>query len=184
MTREETIQMLKLLRTAYPHFYGKQSNAELADTVELWAEMFAEDDINIVKYALKSLITSHKGYPPCIADVKEKMDELMKAATKEPTDEELWQALKKAIAKSAYYSAEEFEKLPPIVQRYLGSCNVLRELAEESAGTLNSVIHGQFLKEIKEIRKSEENIAALPPELKQLITDKASEPERLMEEKI
>lgn len=168
MTRDETVSMLMLLKAAYPHFYNKQSEEEVITTIDLWAEMFADDDINIVKYALKELIFAHTGFPPDIAAVKTRIKEFVSAASGELTDEELWQKLRRATSNGYYGAKEEFEKLPKVVQRYLGDPSALRELSQMDEETFNTVVHGQFLKQIQALKSREEYDRRLPPEVKKL----------------
>lgn len=170
MTRDETLQILALLRASYPAFYSKFQKRELESIASLWAEMFERDDFNITKYALKELIATHTGFPPDIAALKNKIKELVQAATQEPTNEELWQKLKMATSNGYYGAKEEFEKLPPVLQRYLGSANALRELAMVDTDTINTVVHGQFLKQIGVIKEREEYERNMPEEIKMLIS--------------
>ena len=170
MTIDETLQILSLLRASYPLFYSKFKKAELESIASLWAEMFEHDDFNITKYALKELIATHTGFPPDIAALKNKIKEIVSAATEEPTNEELWQKLKKAAGNGYYGAQKEFDNLPPVLQRYLGSPNALRELAMVEVDTLNTVVHGQFLKQIGIIKEREEYERNMPAELKMLIS--------------
>ena len=169
MTRSETIQILSLLRASYPAFYSKFGKSELEGIVSLWAEMFEHDDFNIVKYALKDLIATHTGFPPDIAALKIKIKDICSSATNEPTDEELWQMLKRAVSNGIYNARKEFEKLPPVLQRYCGSPSTLTELAYVDSDTFNTVNHGQFLKQIKVIKEREEYSARMPDDVKRLI---------------
>lgn len=169
MTRVETLQILSLLRASYPAFYSKFGKPELEGIANLWTEMFEHDDFNIVKYALKELISTHSGYPPDIAALKNKIKELCSTATGEPTDEELWLMLKKAVSNGIYGAKQEFEKLPPVLQRYCGTPATLTEYAYIDSDTFNTVNHGQFLKQIKIIKEREEYAAKLPCEVKKLI---------------
>ena len=162
MTREETSQMLTLLKVAYPNFYGKMTAKDAYATLNLWAEMFADDDVNIVKFALHRLIETHTGFPPDIAEVKSHIRLLVQASTGEPTDEELWRMLRRAAANGLYGSCEEFERLPPVLKRYCGSPSALREMAMQDEKTLDTVVHGQFLRQISGIRERQEYHDSLP----------------------
>jgi len=170
MTRDETLQILALLRASYPAFYSKFQKRELESIASLWAEMFEHDDFNITKYALKELIATHTGFPPDIAALKNKIKEIVSAASAEPTNEELWQKLKKAAGNGYYGAQKEFDNLPPVLQRYLGSPNALRELSMVNTDTLNTVVHGQFLKQIGIIKEREEYERNMPEEIKMLIS--------------
>lgn len=169
MTREETATMLTLLRVSYPAFYGKMQKNDMEMVLALWSDMFQEEDVNIVKYALKELIATHSGFPPDIAAVKTKIKEIIGAATGEQTDEELWQTLKKAVSNGTYGAQQEFEKLPPVLQRYCGSPSTLREMASINEDTFNTVNHGQFLRQIKVIKERENYSQRMPAEVKALI---------------
>lgn len=169
MTRTETLQILSLLRASYPAFYSKFTKDELQSIANLWTEMFVDDDFNVVKYALKDLIATHSGYPPDIAALKNKIKEIVSSATNEPTDEELWLKLKKAVSNGIYGARQEFEKLPPVLQRYCGSPATLTEFAYIDSDTFNTVNHGQFLKQIKIIKEREEHSQKMPAEVKLLI---------------
>ncbi len=170
MTRKETVEMLSLLRAAYPSFYSKIGKDQLEQIVSLWEEMFKEDDVATVKLALKNLISSHKGYPPDIATLKEKIDDLMRTVRKEPTDEELFRLLSKACENGFYGYREEFEKLPDVLKRYLGDPLALMEMATLPNQTFETVTKGQFLKEIKTVRARIRAEEALPAELKKLLS--------------
>ena len=113
MTRQETAAILKILRVAYPGFYSKLPQSELNEWLSLWATIFADDDARIVTEAVKDLIQTHTGFPPEIADVRQKITELVRVATGEPTDEESWQLLMDACANGTWGADEEFKKLPP-----------------------------------------------------------------------
>ena len=71
MDRQETMKILSVLRGAYPAFYRDTSRQEAEAIVNLWAEMFADEDYLLVGAAVKSLIVSDsKGFPPVIGQVK------------------------------------------------------------------------------------------------------------------
>lgn len=169
MTREDTASVLKILKVSYPAFYSKFSKDDMVAVLDLWTEMFADDDVRVVKVALFKLIETHKGYPPDIAALKEKIRELVVASTGEPTDEEFWQMLRNAVCNGYYGAKEEFDKLPRVVQRYLGSPSALRDLAQIDVRTLDTVTHGQFLKQIVSLRERQEFADSLPEGVKEAV---------------
>jgi len=170
LTQNETAQILALLNAAYPAFYSKYSEYEISGIVNLWTEMFADDDFGVVKYALKELIATHTGFPPDIAALKAKINSIVQAATDKPTHEELWHMLKAATKNSIYGAQQEFEKLPPVLKRFVGSPSSLREYAMIDPDTFNTVTRGQFLKQIKVIEEREEYSRSLPENVKFLIS--------------
>lgn len=169
MTKDETAKILHILKVAYPAFYSKMRPADMVDTVSLWSTMFSEERFGVVQAAVYDLIQTHTGYPPEIADVKAKIREMISAATNEPTDEVLWQMLKRAVGNGYYGAKEEFEKLPPILKKFCGSPSWIREHAQVDISTLDTVTHGQFLRTIGNIRERESFNERMPEPIKQMI---------------
>ena len=173
MTRDETLSMLSLLKAAYPSFYAKMNQRDALGVVDLWSEMFADDNVEIVKVALKSLIMTHKGFPPDIADVKDEIKRIVETATGEKTDAELWQELSNAVVNHSAYAhecREAFEKLSPIVRSYVGSPSMLHEMGMTDSNTFNTVTRGLFMKALPAMRKREEYRASLPPAVREQIS--------------
>ena len=135
----------------------------------LRATIFVDDDPRIVTHAIRDLIQTHTGFPPEIADVKQKIREIVSAVTGAQTDEELWLTLIDATKNGYYGAEEEFQKLPPVVKRWCASPSRLRDLSHVDTEVLNTVVHGQFLKQITAMREQEEYKARLPAELQENI---------------
>lgn len=169
MTRTDVITVLKILKVAYPTFYSRMRREDADDTVAVWCEMFRDENVDVVKLALYQVIAEHDNFPPSIGEIKTKIRELVAAATGTHTDEELWQTLKTAVGNGLYGAREEYAALPDEVRRYLGSPNTLRELAQTDTETLNTVVHGQFLRQIGAIRERVKFDRETPEEMKRLI---------------
>ena len=164
MTAYETGAVMDVLTAAYPQFYAKVGADDMAKTIALWAEMFKDDDVSIVKIALKALIaTDEKGFPPHIGAVKAKIRQLTQD---EPLSETAaWALVSKAIRRSTYYSHEEFDKLPPVIQRVVHSPEQLREWAMAEGDSLETVIASNFQRSYREISRREQAFAALPSDI-------------------
>ena len=72
MNKKETVQILAILKAAYPNFYKDMSAEEAQGTISVWALQFADMPADIVLMALNKAISTSK-YPPSIAEIKEKM---------------------------------------------------------------------------------------------------------------
>lgn len=159
MTKENTVELLTMLRLAYPRFYANITKQDAQATLELWYSMFKEEDNDVVKAATKTLISSLE-FPPTIADVKKEIDKLVNAATDKPTAIDEWNAIRKAIGNSIYNSAEMFETLSPIAKQYVGTPNQLKQWA--MATDFNpDVAKGQFLKQYSVLEEREKYKAIL-----------------------
>lgn len=170
MTIEETKIVLQILKTAYPYFYKNTGAEELRQALLLWHEMFAGDELEVVKYALKRLIETHESYPPTIAHLRQKIDEVTETANGEPTDTELWAMARKALCNGYYGAEEEYRKLPPVVQRFFGNPNGIRQLASADQDVIETVTKGQFLKQLPILKKRESERKHMNPQIKELIT--------------
>ena len=169
MNRDETVAVLAVLRGAYPNFYKGMTTADQNGIIGLWQEMFAEDEAALVMAAVKAHIACDaQGYPPVIGKIKERLRQL----TNPPkmTELEAWGFVKKALRNSAYNSGAEFEKLPPVIQRLVGSPAQLRSWAMLEDGT-DDYIAGQFQRSYKSRAEIERENMSLPPSVK-AFTDK------------
>lgn len=168
MTRDEVTAILAVLKTAYPTFYKNMSDDEIEDVIDLWATMFADDEVRIVTEAVRAYIaTDTKGFPPVIGQIKEKIQEITQP--KMMTEMEAWERVKRAI--SYYHATEAFANLPPILQKIVGSPNTLREWAVMDSETVNSVIQSNFMRSFKTVAEREREFAKLPESAKQLMIE-------------
>ena len=161
----ETAQLMAVLETAYPMFYAKKTEQERADAIKLWAEMFADEPGEVVAMAVKALIKSRVStFPPGIGEITEKIQQITQP--EQMTEMEAWSLVLKAIGNSNYNSGEEFQRLPPVLQRLVGAPSQLREWAAMDTETLNSVVASNFQRSYKVRAKHERDYLALPSSVK------------------
>lgn len=168
MNRTDTLKIMAVLQAAYPQFYAKKSKEELDGIVNLWTEMFADEPYQVVAMATKALIkTRVSTFPPGIGEINEKIMQLTQP--EETSDMEAWSMVASAIRNSAYNSQREFEKLPPVVQKIVGSPAQLREWSQMDSETVNSVVASNFQRSYKARAKNEREYAALPSAVKEFM---------------
>jgi len=172
MTRDETIAILGILRTAYPNFYRDVSRDAALQTVTLWAEMFRDDPAEIVTAAVKALIASRtEGWPPNIGEVKAKMQTITNPD--ELSEGQAWALVEKATRNGGYGYKEEFDKLPPIVQKAVGSPSQIHEWAMMDSDTVKSVVASNFMRSYKIMLKREKEMALIPVDVQKLLSETA-----------
>ncbi len=165
MNRIDTIKLMTVLQTAYPQFYARKSNEEMNDAINLYMDMFQDEPAELVAMAVKALIkTRTSTWPPSIGEINEKIMQI--SQPEEMTEQEAWGYVAKALRNSSYNSAEEYEKLPPVVQRLVGSPNQLREWAQMDSDTVNSVVASNFQRSYRARAKNERDFLALPSSVK------------------
>ena len=127
--------------------YDKEIDKEI---MEMWLSFFKDNTTEEFKKAMNEHIKTSR-YFPTVADIKEKIYELNNS---NESDTELWEKLLSAIRNSSYHSEEEFEKLPPVVQEYVRSPRQLQELAVMDSEKIHTIVKGQFLKQIANIKEN------------------------------
>lgn len=171
MTRSETAKLFMLLHAAYPQFYSNVNEVEANEALALWSDVFSDERSEVVGYALKRLIRTHGRFPPTIADVVEKIEELKSAARHEPTNEELWQILREGVMDGLFGAEEHFKEFPPVLKRYCGGPEWLRDHAVIELNIMDTVVKSQFMKQISDLKDRVEYEATLPDGLKAVLQD-------------
>lgn len=161
MDRTETAGILAVLRAAYPNFYKGMSRDELVSIVGLWSEMLADYPAGVVAAAVKAHIAAdRKGYPPHIGAIIDAIGKVTK--TDDLTEGEAWALIAKATLNSTYNSEAEFNKLPVLLQRIVGSHNQLRDWALMPRETVQSVVQSNFLRSFRARAEHDREYLAMP----------------------
>ena len=181
MNREETIQVLSILRAAYPKFYAGMRKQELEGIVSVWNEMFTEP-YPVVVTAIKSLIqTDEDGFPPVIGKVKSKIRLMTQPDIM--SEQEAWNLVVKAVSNSTYNSEEEFEKLPKIIQKLVHAPSQLRQWAMTDTEDLQTVIASNFMRSYRDKAKAVRDVQNLPQEAQEIAFGYKPEMRQLCDEK-
>lgn len=167
MTKRDVVGIMALLQTAYPAYYAKQDNQQRMEAVNLWAELFADDDPGLVGAAVKTIIVSGGAFPPSIGEIKNKMHDLM--APDEISETEAWAMVSRACANGIYGYEAEFAKLPPTVQAAVGRPEQLREWGMMDVETVQSVVASNFMRGFKTAMRREKETAMIPESVKVLL---------------
>lgn len=168
MTVDDALKILATLRAAYPHAFKDMKDKDAWAMCDLWAKMFATESYAEVNAAIGALISTRTvGYSPTIGEVKEKLQSL-KAANILP-EQDAWALVSKACSNGLYGYKKEFAKLPPEVQRAVGSPEQLREWAKMDAETVQSVVASNFMRNYRTQQTREKENAMLPPEIRNVI---------------
>lgn len=162
MTKKETATILAVLQTNYPENFKGKSDAIMDAMVNLWYSVFSRDRYEVVQAAVMAYIqTSTDRFMPNIGMIREEIRKITEPEGM--SDLEAWGLVKNAIRNGLYGFREEYAKLPPTVQRCVGSENTIREWAMMDVDTLDSVVASNFQRSYRAISKSEENWSKLPP---------------------
>lgn len=162
MRKDELRAVMKYFQSAYKGFY---EGANTADVMGVWYDAFKDEDARVVQTAAKNYVKTNE-FAPTVAGLMKQIT-LIKGAE---SNTDLWDKLRKAISNSTYNSEEEFSKLPSECQSFVGSPLGLKSLATEDAGKIDTVVKGQFLKNVDSIKERQNVQAQLPQELREAIS--------------
>ena len=166
MTYDETLAIMSVLKAAYPTYYKDMKRSEAEAVVGLWAEMFADEPAAVVAVAVKAHIANDvKGFPPHIGAIKDAIVKIKQPDTM--TEIEAWGHVLRALSNSSYNSKAEFDRLPPVIQRLVGSPRQLQDWAAMDSDTVNSVIASNFQRSYKARAAHEREFLALPQDVRE-----------------
>lgn len=166
MTTEDIRNMLAVLKQAYPSSFKDLNEEDVRNTVKLWKMFFEHEDTNVVNAAVIALIGSRKeGFTPTIGEICEKIRELK--APDERTDQDAWALVSKACRNGYYGYQEEFDKLPPDVQRAVGRAEQLREWSLVDEETLGTVVASNFRRTFRTIAQREQDLLRIPQSMRE-----------------
>lgn len=163
MTRDDTKQILAVIDATYPNF--KVENP--TETINAWHFFLADYDYNKIAIALKAYVaTSGSGFAPSAAELIDMANKSYQYNIE--TEQGAWDMVSKALRNSAYNSREEFEKLPPLVQKAVGSPAQLREWALDPNFN-HSVESSNFKRQFRELAQQDIKLKRMPMEMRAMI---------------
>ena len=168
MTVEETGKIMASIKMYYPNAFKDYAPQEKKALLMKWQEMFADDDYGVVGAAVDAFAaTDEKGYAPVVGQIKALIRKITQPD--EMSEQEAVNLVLKATRRSILNSKEEFEKLPPILQRLVGSPSKLKEWALMDADTVNSVVASNLMRSYKVIAEKEKEFQALPSNVRAVL---------------
>jgi len=177
MTYDETLVIMSVLKASYPLYYKDMKKTEAEAVVSLWAEMFADDDFQVVSAAVKSFIVSDtKGFPPVIGVIKNEMRKLTNP--EEMSEFEAWNLVNRAISRVCFYEKgslkREFDKLPETIRRIVGRPQNLHEWGMLESDEALTVLASNFQRSYRAVSERQRKYDALPGDVRAFL-DNVSE---------
>lgn len=164
MTRDETIKLLMVIQSAYPNF--KPPDKTVA--VDTWYTMLRDMDYNVVQMGLRAYITSDtSGFAPSIGQLINTIYTIQNP--QELNEMEAWFLVSRALRNGYYGAIEEFNKLPPLVQKAVGSPDNLRNWALTDSKSIENVVQSNFMRTYRTVVNRENEIKKMPADVRTLI---------------
>lgn len=160
MTKKEMAEILAIMQANYPDDFRGMSDTAMNAKINLWFMQFRDDEYKEVLAAVMAHIaTDTNRFMPPVGVIKAKLVEIR--LPEDMTELEAWELVQKALWNSAYNSGEEFAKLPPVVQKLVGSPRQLQEWSALENKAL-TVVASNFQRSYKVRAKNEREFLALP----------------------
>lgn len=168
MTIEEAVQIIAIIRMNYPDTMQGMSDDEKIAYAKNWHFFFKDDRAQDVLAAVQTIIsTSQERFAPNIGMIREQMRKNREPAGAAMTEMEAWSLVKNALRNGSYGYREEYAKLPPIIQRCLGSENTIREWAAQDVTELDTVTASNFMRSYRYRMQNEQEWDRLPEAMRE-----------------
>lgn len=130
MTAQETKKLMAIIMAMYPTFQPKNPQ----ETLNAWSWALGPYDFQEIQKGLQVYIRSDtSGFAPTVGQLIGKAQETLSG---ELSDGEAWGMVVLALRNGIYGAEEEFSKLPPTVQKAVGSPQVITLWAQWSESML------------------------------------------------
>ena len=148
---------------SYPNYKPN----DISETVDVWQMMLSDYDYNLVAMALKAYILSDtSGFAPSIGQLVGKIQTLTKP--QELNEMEAWALVCDALKNCGYNYAEEYAKLPPLIQKAVGLPSQLQTWALTE--NLNKdVVGSNFMRCYRIEVERQKEISKMPQNVRQML---------------
>lgn len=164
INRENIGEIFNLLSANYGEKMFPDDQKKMANVVNLWQVMFADDDPAEVLVAVKDCIATLQ-FPPKIADIKSRISQNRMAG--QPTAMEAWTQVYKGLLDIDGMSSARrlYDSLPPIAKKLIGAPEQLLDWKEADGKVLTTVIASAFMRDYKILAGHEASYHALPADM-------------------
>lgn len=164
MTREETKKILMMVQASYPNFNPPDKTV----TINTWFLLLKDNEYLAIEQALRAYITTDtSGFAPNIGQLLDKLHTIQ--SPQELNEMEAWSLVSKALRNGYYGAVEEFDKLPPLVKKAVGSPDNLRNWSQTDVKAIETVIQSNFMRSYEAIVKRAYEIKKMPADVQALI---------------
>ncbi len=164
MTREETKKIIMIISASFPNWKPQ----DLSFTVDTWHMMLNDYSYEQIAIALKTYIaTDSSGFAPSIGQLINKLHTV--STPRELSEMEAWGLVSRALRNGYYGAEEEFAKLPPVIQKTIGSSSQLRNWSQTDAESVENVIQSNFMRNYRTVLARETEYSKMPEDVKRLI---------------
>jgi hypothetical protein len=160
LTTDDVKKIIGSIKVAYPNY--KPDDLQLC--VDMYKALFKDYTYEQVSMGLhRFIMTDKSGFAPSIGQIIDCM--LTNSKPDEMSEMEIWGLVSRAIRNAAYHSEDEFNKLPELAQKAIGSSQQLNIWAVDE-GYNESLSQSNFLRSYRIVKQRSEEDAKLPQYIK------------------
>ena len=168
MTKKEIAEILAIMQSNYPDDFKGMSDAAMNGKINLWLMQFRDDQYSDVLAAVMAHIaTDTNRFMPPVGVIKAKLAEIRQPETMTP--HEAWMRISEALRNGIYGAQKEFDALPPLLQKMVGSPTQLKEWAMMDAEVVQSVVASNFRRSYEVRAAKEREYLSLPSNVRQAV---------------
>ena len=160
-------ELLTVIRLNYPQSFRDYKKAQSEAYLAMMYEAFKDDPADLVISAVKAIIYGDtREFAPNIGQIKNKMFEM---SNTDMSEQEAWGLVKSALRNSGYFAQDEWEKLPPVIQKLVDP-HTLHEWAMMDSDEVNTVVASNFMRSYRMRAATIKDMQKLPGSMKEMIS--------------
>lgn len=160
MNVNESKKIIAVMMMAYQNY----NPIDIDKTAKLFSEVMDDYSYMQIDMALRAIIaTDTSGFAPSIGQLIEKVRSISCGA--ELSEMQAWALVSDALRNSSYHAEEEFAKFPEIVQRAVGSPNLLRSWATTDERSIESVVQSNFMRTYRAELSRKREVQTMPKDV-------------------
>ena len=164
MTEGEAKKLFAVMTVAYPNYRID----DIEYTAKIWADFLGGYSYEQANMALRTYITTDtSGFAPSIGQLINKLHEVQ--SPQELNEMEAWSLVSKALRNGYYGAVEEFNNLPHLVQKAVGSPDNLRNWSQTDTNSIENVVQSNFMRSYRLVVNRENEIKKMPADVRTLI---------------
>lgn len=176
MTEKETAKIVTIIVMSYPSNEKFKDETTLKGMVEVWKNIFKDDDAKLVEFAVQKHIASNK-WPPSIAEIREQMVAIQRPDIIPP--DIAWTMVSDVLyAEDEFGHFDLYRKFPPAIARVvetIGWSKLYNLHCGKARGNQDGLDRVAFMDLYKPLYEREIEKAMLPPKMRETYEKKQKE---------
>ena len=167
MTEAEILKVIYTIKAAYPSHYARFTKLDFDNMISVWDGTLEGYTYGQVSVGLNMFLASDtKGFPPVPGQVIECIQRMQRSVAEEYTNTECASLIRRALSNAAYHAEEEFERLPEICRRAVGTPHNLVEWSQLDTREVETVVMSQIIRALEAARIRMREDAKIPESVK------------------